>query len=1237
MNNKTEEEKDKRNLKKEKSSVLDDKNTTPQQPWRQRQQTSSQTLDSENATQPVKKVLYTRNFQKTEERVVQPVQSPQAANRLQILREKLQNLNSDNAEKSQYNNIVHNHIAHNQNTSKTLNDIIQKPSFVKNSLQQQNTHKPKEMTSQIAQPINIEKKTTTPPVSTRAHILNENALLRSKENTQPSYGKILEKTVSESKSNQGTGRSTYTAQDRTKNNRWQDSQRKPVADFSVKKPTTPIMTTAPIKQEPIKTRLDILKNKIENAQQNLNADSSYHNIVTKSEKEQKSTQTFDRNTSYPQKPFFRDHNESTDTSPRTFRSDEQRNTTPYQKNEYRRPYQGSTQNFTSAPSERKAYEPPVRSHRINYGDNASATGETPRTYNQGSYASDTHTRGPVTSRRSFTPSQNSSSFSGNSGFRRYPDNNQGDHSTQNSGFTGGFGGNFYNRPQSSGAGHSFNNAQGFGHTQDPSGFKRYPPRDGMPPRPFVKKEFDNKVMGNAAVKDVFDVKKTNSHLQQNIRRKKSNVKEPDGIKRTKNFINVTSEKDLFDEDDRNVILDGNVIINNEVVQKANEWTHTAKNDFENFDAFETTYQHGNRPTQRRHFRKKRAAQTQFPAEIHIGNSIFINDLAEMLKMKTKILRRQFAKDQFNISENGYMEGDMVQIVLEKWGIKVIRELSIAEKIDILLEEWRQKSQKNVVKKLRPPVVTIMGHVNHGKTTLLDCLAETSFADKEAGKITQNITAYYIPLDKYKKNDGVLDAICFVDTPGHEFFGKTRERGSDISDIVLLLISLVEGIQEQTLDALRAIQQNNKPFIVVYTKSDQVKPENQAVAQQKIAHALLQHNVIVESLSGTVPEAMISSVKKTGIQELLETISIYSEFLTNLLSSPSGLAKSKVLEVIVMDAEQWVGAIIMEGEIKIGDTLLAGNELTRVRNLKTFQGLKKTSAKAGEPIFILGFKDPLDVGSIVCGVPGVKEGRYIIDLRKKMEQEEREKSVLFEQSTKSFKEINKEDNQKNTQWFFESFATMHRKTKDFCVFVKANTAGLLEDLLIALSNIRVGSAKQQEIVVSIQESGIGPVTPSDIEHCVVNKSFLIIFGQKLSKKTEQDLEKNQVPYAVYDIIHTVTEDIKTKLYNQLPDVIEEKILGKGVIVQIFNIPSHGLIIGCSVEEGTFTVGAKVRLFRKDLMIGEGFIRHLKQNKKDIESAGKGIKCGVLLRAYQGTHEVDDIVHVIEEIKKRPDLS
>ncbi len=487
------------------------------------------------------------------------------------------------------------------------------------------------------------------------------------------------------------------------------------------------------------------------------------------------------------------------------------------------------------------------------------------------------------------------------------------------------------------------------------------------------------------------------------------------------------------------------------------------------------------------------------------------------------------------------------------------------------------SQKGILV-VRPPVVVVMGHIDHGKSTLLDYIRKTNIAEGEAGGITQQMSAYEVI---HKSKEGKEQTVTFLDTPGHEAFQALRMRGASVADVAVLVVSAEDGVKPQTLEALKCIKEQEIPFIVAINKID--KPEANV---ERTRQSLAENEIYVEGYGGNVPVVSISSKTGEGVPELLDMVLLVTE-LEELKADSNATPEGVVIESNI-DPKKGLSAtlVIKNGTLEKGMFVAAGESIAPVRIMENFLGENIDQATFSSPVKIIGWDKLAEVGSIFKAYNSKNEA---------LEHVAKEAANKIQTKAKNAKE----QEPKETQ---EEQVTVP-------LIIKADRAGSLEAILYEIKKI-----KGERITVRIISEGVGSIGEGDVRLASANKNTLIVgFNTKIDTPAKNLADRDSVPIQVFDIIYKLTDWLKEVLKERTPKVSVDEVTGTSKILRIFSKNKDKQIIGGRVESGYLTVGEMIKIMRRESEIGVGKVRGLQQQKHDAEEAKEGSEFGALVES------------------------
>jgi translation initiation factor IF-2 len=533
-----------------------------------------------------------------------------------------------------------------------------------------------------------------------------------------------------------------------------------------------------------------------------------------------------------------------------------------------------------------------------------------------------------------------------------------------------------------------------------------------------------------------------------------------------------------------------------------------------------------------------------------------------------------------------IDADTAQLVAEELGhtVRRVAESDVEEGLFDVADDHVTDTVQ------RSPVVTVMGHVDHGKTSLLDALRSANVVSGEAGGITQHIGAYQVTSPQGGQ-------ITFIDTPGHAAFTAMRARGAKVTDIVVLVVAADDGVMPQTIEAINHAKAAKVPMIVAINKIDKAdaKPD-------RVRTELLQHEVQVESMGGDVVDVEVSAKNKTNLDKLLEMISLQAELL-DLKTNPGRPAEGTVIEAKLDRGRGPVATVLVQrGTLRIGDIVVAGAEMGRVRALISDQGEAVTEAGPAVPVEVLGFNGPPEAGDRLAVVENEARAREVTDYRA---HQRREKQAARATGMRG-----------SLEQMMSQLKTAGRK--DFPLVIKADVQGSLEAIIGSLEKLG-----NEEVGARILHAGVGGISESDVTLAGGFNAAIIGFNVRAHKEAADLAKRDGIEIRYYNIIYDLVDDVKKAMSGLLTPERRETMLGNALILEIFNVSKVGKIAGCRVTDGTVERGANVRLIRDNVVIHEGKLSQLKRFKDDAKEVTAGQECGMSFEAYQDMRAGDVI--------------
>jgi len=570
-------------------------------------------------------------------------------------------------------------------------------------------------------------------------------------------------------------------------------------------------------------------------------------------------------------------------------------------------------------------------------------------------------------------------------------------------------------------------------------------------------------------------------------------------------------------------------------------------------------------------------------EVVIPEVITIQELANRMTERSVDLIKFLMKEGEMHKINDVVDVDTAELIVQEFGHTAKR----VSESDVETGFIGEMDDEGALES-RAPVVTIMGHVDHGKTSLLDSIRQTNVVSGEAGGITQHIGAYQVTTPKG-------DRVTFIDTPGHEAFTAMRARGAKVTDIVILVVAADDGVMPQTIEAINHAKAAEVPLIVAINKID--KPQ---ADPDRVRNELLQHEVIVESMSGETLEVPVSALKRTNLDKLLEAINLQSEIL-DLKANPNRSAEGIVVEAKLERGRGPVGTVLVRrGTLRVGDLVVAGAAWGRVRALIDDHGRNTGEAGPSVPVEILGFDSAPEAGDQFAVVESEARAREITDYRVRKRREalgSAGSARTLEQMMQQLKEADR---------------------KEFDLVVKGDVQGSVEAIAGALRKLGT-----DEVEARIVHSGVGGITESDVALANASKAVVLGFNVRANVQAKAAADRDGVEVRYYNIIYDLVDDVKAAMSGLLAPTIREIFLGNAEILEVFNISKIGKVAGCRVTEGKVERGAKVRLIRDDVVIHEGTLSTLKRFKDEVREVPAGQECGMAFASYHDIRAGDVI--------------
>jgi len=564
-------------------------------------------------------------------------------------------------------------------------------------------------------------------------------------------------------------------------------------------------------------------------------------------------------------------------------------------------------------------------------------------------------------------------------------------------------------------------------------------------------------------------------------------------------------------------------------------------------------------------------------EVTIPEAITIQELANRMSERAVDVIRLLMKQGAMHKITDVIDADTAQLIAEELGhsVKRVAASDVEEGLFDVVDDSTDTEP-------RSPVVTVMGHVDHGKTSLLDALRHANVVSGEAGGITQHIGAYQVTSPESGKK------ITFIDTPGHAAFTAMRARGAKVTDIVILVVAADDGVMPQTIEAINHAKAAKVPMIVAINKID--KPD---AKPERVRTELLQHEVQVESFGGDVVDVEVSAKNKTNLDKLLEMIALQAELL-DLKTNSERPAEGTVIEAKLDRGRGPVATVLVQrGTLKVGDIIVAGAEMGRVRALISDQGENLDEAGPSVPVEVLGFNGPPEAGDRLAVVENEARARQVTSYRAHQKRENAAASISGMRGS--------------LEQMMSQLKTAGRK--EFPLIVKADVQGSLEAILGSLEKLGT-----EEVAARILHAGVGGISESDVTLAEGFNAAIIGFSVRANKEAAAAAKRNGIEIRYYNIIYDLVDDIKKAMSGLLAPTLRETMLGNAQILEVFNISKVGKVAGCRVTDGTVERGANVRLIRDNVVVHEGKLSTLKRFKDEVKEVQSGQECGMAFENY-----------------------
>lgn len=613
-----------------------------------------------------------------------------------------------------------------------------------------------------------------------------------------------------------------------------------------------------------------------------------------------------------------------------------------------------------------------------------------------------------------------------------------------------------------------------------------------------------------------------------------------------------------------------------------------------FDYYDLTTVRGKRGKKKINQDEDRVKQKIFKlTEITIPESITVKDLAQEMKKTTGDIIKKLLDYGIMATVNNDVDFDTAFLIAQEFGITAIKKEVVTEE-DILFDDTDDREEDL---KPRPPVIVVMGHVDHGKTSLLDAVRSTNVIEGEAGGITQHIGAYKVEVNGRE--------ITFLDTPGHEAFTSMRARGAQVTDIAILVVAANDGVMPQTVEAINHAKNAGIPIIVAINKID-VEGAN----PEKVKQELMKYELVPEEWGGDTVFVEISAKKRINIDGLLEMVLLVAD-VQDLKANPNKQSKGVVIEARLDKTKGPIATMLVQrGTLDVGDTVVVGSVIGRIRAMMNDKGKKVKKAGPSTPVEIIGLTEVPEAGETFYEVEDEKTAKHLIEKRKRQEREKSINAISKVSLNDLFSQIEK------------------NKLKQLNLIVKADVQGSVEAVKTSLEKI-----SNEEVTVKVIHSNVGGVTESDVTLAKVANAIIIAFNVRPEALAKEMAKKEEIEIKQYSVIYKAIEDVEAAMKGMLDPTFEEKVIGNAEIRQTFKVSNLGTIAGCYVLDGKITRNAGVRVIRDNVVIHEGKLASLKRFKDDVKEVAASYECGLSIENFNDLTEGDTLeVFVMEEVKK-----
>ena len=580
--------------------------------------------------------------------------------------------------------------------------------------------------------------------------------------------------------------------------------------------------------------------------------------------------------------------------------------------------------------------------------------------------------------------------------------------------------------------------------------------------------------------------------------------------------------------------------------------------------------------------------------IEIESEVIVKDLAEMIGVNSSQIITKLIGLGVMVNQNQAIDSEIAAIVADDFNVEV---KTLEPEVELTEEDLLDYDDKPEDMVARPPVVTVMGHVDHGKTSLLDAIRHTNVTDKEAGGITQHIGAYAVNINNKK--------IVFLDTPGHEAFTSMRARGASVTDVAILVVAADDGVMPQTVEAISHAKAAGVPIIVAINKID--KPDSNP---DRVKQELADNGLVPEDWGGDTIIVPVSAIQRTGIEELLEMILLVAD-MQELQANPDRRAVGTIIEAQLDKGKGPLATVLVQkGTLHVGDMVVSGTSSGRIRAMLDEKGKNVKKATPSIPVMILGLSEVQNAGDLLFAVENEKAARNIADARK---------TLIREAQMKQSSKVSLDD-------LFEKIKL--GEIKDLNIIVKGDVRGSIEALSQSLNKLDT-----EEVRVNLIHGGVGGITESDIMLASASNAIVIGFNVRPNLNAIEVAKKEDVDVRTYRIIYEAIEDIQAAVKGMHAPKIVEEILGRAQVRATFRLPNGNTIAGIYVVSGKITRNANIRLLRDDVVIFDGSVSSLKRFKDDAREVLTGFEAGLGLENFNDIKEGDNLeAYVLKEVKR-----